>query len=215
MSPEEITRQKEVEFYAASVSAWFNTSLEHDKSVFSLAAGGIGLLVTLLTTIGPSSALVLGLYVCAITTFLVALAAILFVFRHNRIYLENILAGHSTGNNPLLAKADAVALWSFGFGVVFTAIIGIATAFDSYKSKEKTMANESTKTIQTQTVRLRESFNGATNLHPDMEVRSFNGAGKLQPQAQSGANNSNAVPASASGSAAQSPAQATEGKEQK
>lgn len=51
MSPEEIDDQKRVEYYAASVNAWFNTSLEHDKSLFTLSAGGIGLLITLLTTV--------------------------------------------------------------------------------------------------------------------------------------------------------------------
>ena len=44
-SPDETTRLKEVEFYAANVGAWLNTSLEHDKSILTLSAGGIGLLV--------------------------------------------------------------------------------------------------------------------------------------------------------------------------
>lgn len=80
MTAEEIAHQKEVEYYASSVNAWFNTSLEHDKSILTLAAGGIGLLITLLTTIGLSSAEALVLYVGAITSFLVALISVLVVF---------------------------------------------------------------------------------------------------------------------------------------
>lgn len=175
MTPEEIAHQKEVEYYASSVNAWFNTSLEHDKSILTLAAGGIGLLITLLTTVGLLSAEALVLYVGAITSFLVALVSVLVVFRRNRTYIEQVLAGKAGGNDPMLAKADSIALWAFGVGVVFTAVIGIATAIHSYTSKEKTMANEASK--PSQTVLAQESFNNAANLQ-----KSFNGASNLQPQ---------------------------------
>ena len=181
MTPEEIESQKRVEYYAASVNAWFNTSLEHDKNLLTLSAGGIGLLLTLLTTVGLSSAEALVLYICAITSFVVALVAILVVFRRNRTHIEDILSGKSTSNDPLLTKLDATALWAFGIGVLFTAIIGIAAAVHSYSTKEKTMTNETTK--KTETVPLRENFNGATNLQPSTDfTKSFNGAGNLQPQ---------------------------------
>lgn len=207
MTPDEIAHQKEVEYYASSVNAWFNTSLEHDKSILTLAAGGIGLLITLLTTVGLSSAEALVLYVGAITSFLVALVSVLVVFRRNRTYIEQVLAGKAGANDPMLARADSIALWAFGVGVVFTAVIGIATAIHSYTSKEKSMANETTK--PTQTVPLRESFNGATNLQPSMESfngavnlqKSFNGASNLQPQpiASTAAPTASATPSPPSG----------------
>lgn len=178
MKPEEIAHQKEIEYYASSVNAWFNTSLEHDKSILTLAAGGIGLLITLLTTIGLSSAEALVLYIGAIASFLVALVSVLIVFRHNRTYIEQVLAGNASGNDPVLAKADSIALLAFGLGVVFTAVIGIATAIHSYTSKEKSMSNEPTKTNQS--IPLRESFNGASNLQTSMAQDSFNGAVSLQ-----------------------------------
>lgn len=207
MTPEELAHQKEIEYYASSVNAWFNTSLEHDKSILTLAAGGIGLLITLLTTIGLSSAEALVLYVGAITSFLVALISVLVVFRHNRTYIEQVLAGKISGNYPLLAKADSIALWAFGVGVVFTAVIGIATAIHSYTSKEKAMSNEPTKTNQS--VPLRESFNGATNLQPSMAQDSFNGAVNLQ-KSFNGASNLQPQPiASTAGPVASTPAPAT------
>jgi hypothetical protein len=178
MTPEEIGRQKEVEYYASSVNAWFNTSLEHDKSILTLAAGGIGLLITLLTTVGLSSAEALVLYVGAIASFLVALVSVLVVFRRNRTYIEQVLAGTSGGNDPVLTRADSIALWAFGVGVIFTAVVGIATAIHSYTSKEKVMANEPTK--PTQPAPLRESFNGATKVQPGIAMDSFNGAVNLQ-----------------------------------
>lgn len=177
MTPEEIENQKHVEYYAASVNAWFNTSLEHDKNLLALSAGGIGLLLTLLTTVGLSSAESLVLYIGAIASFVVALVAILIIFRRNRTYIENTLFGKSS-NDPVLTKLDLTALWAFGIGVVFTAIIGIAAALHSYSTKEKTMANETTK--KTETVAL--SFNGASNLQSTDFTKSFNGAANLQPQ---------------------------------
>ena len=181
MTPEEIENQKRVEYYAASVNAWFNTSLEHDKSLLTLSAGGIGLLLTLLTTVGLSSAEALVLYFGAILSFVVALVGILVVFRRNRTHIEDILSGKSTNNDPLLTKLDAMALWAFGIGVLFTAIIGLAAAIHSYSTKETTMANETTK--KTKTVPSRKSFNGASSLQPSTNLaKSFNGAGTLQPQ---------------------------------
>lgn len=178
MTPEEIENQKRVEYYAASVNAWFNTSLEHDKNLLALSAGGIGLLLTLLTTVGLSSAESLILYIGAIVSFVVALVAILIVLRRNRTYIENTLLGKSS-DDPLLAKLDLTALFAFGIGVVFTAIIGIAAAVHSYSTMEKTMANEATK--KTETVAL--SFNGASNLQSSTDfTKSFNGAANLQPQ---------------------------------
>ncbi len=181
MIPEEIENQKRIEYYAASVNAWFNTSLEHNKNLLALSAGGIGLLLTLLTTVGLSSAEALVLYIGAIISFVVALVSILVVFRRNRTHIEDILSGKSTSNDPLLTKLDATALWAFGIGVSLTAIIGLSAAIHSYSTKEKIMANETTK--QTGTVPLRESFNGASNLQPSTDfTKSFNGAGNLQPQ---------------------------------
>lgn len=63
---DEIEDQKRVEFYSAGLAAWYATRLEHDKSLLTLSAGGIGLLMTLMTTVGVSSAESLVLYVCAL-----------------------------------------------------------------------------------------------------------------------------------------------------
>lgn len=206
MTPEEIAHQKDVEYYAASVNAWFNTSLEHDKSILTLAAGGIGLLITLLTTIGLSSAEALVLYICAIVSFLVSLVSVLVVFRHNRTYIEHVLAGKSSGNDPVLAKADLIALSAFGLGVVFTAIIGISTAIHSYTSKERVMSNEPTKTNQS--VPLRESFNRASNLQPGVAQDSFNGAVNLQKSFNNASNLQPPAASSPTSSVASTPASA-------
>jgi hypothetical protein len=191
--------QKRVEYHAASYNAWFNTSLEHDKSLLALSAGGIGLLLTLLTTVGLSSAEALVLYISAIICFVVALVAILVVFRRNRTYIENILSGKSTGSDPLLTIFDTTAMWAFGIGVGFTAIIGIAAAIHSYSNKEKTMSNEIVKKLENAPVL--ESYNNAINLQ-----KSFNNATNLIPQhAASTASPAVITPAPAASSSSQKP----------
>lgn len=181
MTQDKIDDQKKIEFYAASVSAWYESSLEHDKSLLTLSAGGIGLLITLLTTVGLGTAEALVLYVGAIASFVVALISVLRVFRGNQKHIEDILSGNNPSTDPALSRLDVTAIWSFGLGVVFTAVIGISAAIHSFTTKEIIMANETPKI--TATVPLRESFNGAANLQSGGDLgKSFNGAGNLQPQ---------------------------------
>ena len=181
MTQDEIDDQKKIEFYAASVAAWYESSLEHDKSLLTLSAGGIGLLITLLTTVGLGTSEALVLYVGAIISFVVSLVSVLFVFRRNQNHIEDVLSGKNQGTDPVLSRLDRIAIYSFGLGVVFTAVIGISAAIHSFSSKERIMANETTKT--TETVPLRESFNGASNLQSGTDFgKSFSGAGNLQPQ---------------------------------
>jgi hypothetical protein len=181
MTPDELTQHKEIEYYASNVDGWFATALEHDKSVLGLSAGGIGLLLTLLTTVGLSSVWALTLYIVALACFVVALVTILFIFRRNRSYIEQVVAGEARKSDPLLSNADTIALLAFGLGVILTAIIGIATAVQSYASKESPMSKEPKTTSQP--VPLRESFNGVSSLRPSTTVtKSFNGAANLAPK---------------------------------
>ncbi|MGC9491547.1 hypothetical protein, partial [Vibrio genomosp. F10] len=83
-------KEKEVEFYAATVGAWLNTKFELDKSLLTLSTGAIGLLVTLLTTVGASSVEGLVLYFVALLCFLVCVISILLVFKRNAKHLEGI-----------------------------------------------------------------------------------------------------------------------------
>lgn len=188
MTEDEIKKQKDIEFYAASVAAWYGTSLEHDKSLFALSAGGIGLLITLLTTVGLSSAEALVLYICALGSFLVCIISILIIFKGNQTYIQQIVSDGNSTNDPKLAIFDSIAFFAFGIGALFTAIIGVSAAINSYATKEKSMTKDNTN--KEQQVQLKESYNGASKLQVTTDLnKSFNGAGSLQ---QSSTNNSSA-----------------------
>ena len=167
-----LKNQKEVEFYAAGVTAWYNTRLEHDKSLLALSSGGIGLLITLLTTIGVSSATGLVLHLLAIFSFLVCLVAILFIFLKNSSHIEDVLKTDAQQFDPLLAKLDKIAFVAFALGILFSSVIGVSAAINSYSSKEKTMTNEN----KQQTGLANDSVNGVSNLKPAQDLnKSFNG----------------------------------------
>lgn len=171
--------QKEVEYYSAAVTAWFATALEYDKSLLTLSAGGIGLHLTLLTTVGLRSAEALILYIGAILSFTAALLAVLRVFRLNQTHIEDIVLGRVTGKDPALARLDLFAIVCFGIGVVFTAVVGIGAAVYSFSEKENPVANN-VKT--TQGVPTFDSVNGAAKLQPSSQLgKSFNGAASIQP----------------------------------
>lgn len=198
MEPDDIVtddfkRQKDVAFYAAAVNAWFNTSIEHDKRIITLAASGVGLLVTLITVFGVYSILDLVLYIVAIIIFLATIILVLYVFRLNRIYIEKVLNGTISGNDHELNIIDRLVLLIFTLGVFLTMIIGIYIAIHSYTSNEDKMSNKTTES--TQAVPLRKSFNGAHNLKPFAEE--LNPENNLQSSIASTTTSDTSTPASA------------------
>ncbi|MEJ1250641.1 hypothetical protein, partial [Denitratimonas tolerans] len=173
-------RDKEIQWYSATVNAWYGTRLEHDRSLLTLSAGAIGLLITLLSTVGVSSVESALLYGAAIFSFLISLASVLWVFRRNGTHLTEILRSNAAGD-AVLRTLDAVAIGSFFFGVVLASIIGISAAVHSLQPSEVSMSGE--QKTQGQSQDLNESFNGATSMRPtqgDLK-KSFDGAMALRP----------------------------------
>lgn len=177
---------KEIEYYAATANAWYNTKLEYDKSLLVLSAGAIGLLITLLTTGSVKTVTLLFLFGVAILSFVVCLGAVLSIFLRNAKHLESLIAGKKE-NDSLLALLDSISVFSFILGVVLAAIIGMATAANQVFTKEAIMAEK--KDTTQSNVHLRESFNGVANVAPqngEMLKKSFNGAQNVAPPSQSG-----------------------------
>jgi len=175
---------KDTEYYAASVNAWFSTKLEHDKSLIALATGGIGLLVTLVSTVGVKSVESLVLHILAIVSFLICVGAVLWIFNRNATHLKEIIKDQAHAD-PVLGRLDFIAIVSFCAGVVLSSIIGISQAANSFLLKEKEMAQET----KSQRGSVRDSFNGASSIKPDSAefTKSFDGAAALKPSSpQSG-----------------------------
>jgi hypothetical protein len=180
MEESELNAQKTIQFYGASVNAWFNTALEHDKSILALSAAGIGLLITLLTTTGLASAEALLLYVGAIVSFLLSIICVLFIFNRNKAYIEEVVTGSKKGSDPFLTKLDLAALGAFGAGVVFSVLIGLSAGINSYTQGKQAMTE---KKIAQEQHALNESFNNLARLQSPADVsKSFNNVARLQPE---------------------------------
>jgi hypothetical protein len=160
MEQEEVRQQKDIEFYSASIQGWLNTKIEHDKSILTLSAGGIGLLITLLTTIGIKSAEYLVLYVSAIICFVITIGVVLAIFKRNSTYIEKVILNEGHHTDTTLNRLDIMALGSFGFGVFLTALIGVSVAINSYTSNAITMGKKDS----TNRVIIGDSFNGFSKL---------------------------------------------------
>jgi uncharacterized membrane protein len=182
------------EWYAANLAAWFATRLEHDKSLLTLSAGGIGLLITLVSTVGIHSAESLILYILAFIAFVVCLAAVLWIFKRNSTHIEDVVT-RRVRNDPWLTVLDNVAISAFLAGVILSCIIGVAAAVRSLEAKESPVPVEKIVVIAN------DSVNGLLNMSPDALRRSFNGVANMAP-----ASIPSATPAAAGASAAQASA---------
>jgi len=127
MADEEL-KSKNVEYYAASVNAWFNTSLEFDKSMFTLSGGGIALLVSLMSDATDAVTLpMLLLYIAAISCFIATTGLLLTVFQKNKPYVMR-LAQNQHADSSLLVALDGAAKVFFGLAVILTVVLGIVIA---------------------------------------------------------------------------------------
>ncbi len=178
MTEEEKAAQKEIEFYAAATTAWFDTKLERDKSLLTLSAGGIGLLITLLSTIGIHSIESLILYATALLSFICSLAAVLWIFKRNAAHLEDINRGKE-GGDLLLDLLDNAAIFCFFLGVVLSSIMGISSAVHSFQTQEIHMASGDKSRPMAN-----DSFSGIRNMAPTpTDTRSFSNAANMKPAA--------------------------------
>lgn len=202
-----LTAPKEVEFFAATVNAWYATTLEHDKSLFVLAGGGIGIMISLLTTVGFDNYWILALFLVAILLFLNCLAYLLRIFEGNRDYLEAIVAGNHQNADSNLKRWDKIAKNSFFFGVMFSTAVGLAVAALKIPAKqmEKRQVTSDSQTPSERGMTL-DSVQGAARLQP--MTKSFQGAANMAPASAATAASAAATTASAAAQPVSAPAPA-------
>lgn len=204
-----LTAQKQVEFYAATVNAWYATTLEHDKSLFVLAGGGIGIMISLLTTVGFDSYWILVLFLVAIFSFLNCLAYLLRIFEGNRHYLEAVISGTDQGADSKLKSWDTIAKNSFLIGVIFSTAVALTVAAlkISTKQTEQQQVTSDNQKPSSSGMTL-DSVQGAAKLQP--MTKSFQGAANMAPASPAAASSA-ATTASAAVPPASAPAPAATG----
>ncbi|MBE3659020.1 hypothetical protein BOO92_20345 [Vibrio navarrensis] len=192
MDENEVQQQKEVAFYTETLNAWYTTRFEKDKHLLTLSSFGIGLLVTLLTTVGVSSLIVALMYALAVISFLICIVAILMVFSRNSVHLEAIVAG-SNENDKWLTVLDKTSVVSFVCGILFTLLIGLFSGVDHYQKESVSMSDSKVRmVVQNSSNVEKKSINGASAMRPSSSSSSSSASSSNQQSGQSSqSNNSN------------------------
>lgn len=157
--------------------AWVSTRMEKDKTLLALATGGIGLLTTLSSTVGPSSNTELILYVVAGVSFGVAVVVAVMIFDRNSTHIENVLNNAATEDKPL-KWMDRTLLASFLIGLALTGAIAF-TSGRTHIRKAELMAKD-----RDDSGKVERSLNGIGKV--GNTGASLNGIGKLGEGAGSG-----------------------------
>lgn len=176
---------KNVAHYSVLLGAWIQTKMERDKTLVTLSAAAIGLLVTILTTVGVKSYWEIPFFCIAVLSFLITIWSSLVIYQLNSQHLEDAIRG-SSEKDPRLEKYDKRSIRAFIIGSFSVLIIGVLSAsFQLTKPEERTMSDkENTSQDAGSKKILKESVNGVTNLNPNVTVKkSVDGITDLNPQA--------------------------------
>ena len=176
---------KNIAHYSVLLSAWIQTKMERDKTLVTLSSAAIGLLTTILTTVGVKNIWVILFFIIAVCSFIVTIWSSLVIYQLNSKHLEDALKGSSEAD-PMLEKYDKLSIRAFVIGAIAAMLIGASSAFFNLTTKEsKKMANkEQNDSNKSEVVSSNESFNGIGGLNPENIIqKSFNGITTLSPEA--------------------------------
>lgn len=187
MDDKDLNQQKALAYYSESVHAWFQTSLELDKSIITLSSALIGLLLTLSFNRTLPSAAALILFGTALLSFFCSLALTLYALHGNRQHIVDVLSGKDTSSSGRLLKiSDRSGQMAFAIGAILTTLLAISMTFETYLNKEPSMSDKNTNSLNEQSglQPCVESFHGMQNLKPTEIQKSFTGMAALQPNGQ-------------------------------
>ncbi|MBW4513990.1 MAG: hypothetical protein KME11_02040 [Timaviella obliquedivisa GSE-PSE-MK23-08B] len=161
---------KERLFYSAMLSAWLNTRLELDKQLLGLSVTAIGLLVTLLRTLGVSNFSQIVLFGFALFAYLTTVISVIYILHENSEHIEKLLNSSEAEESQFLAVLDTVAGISFVIGMMLTVTIGIHSAVINLSEKGAIVSQEQPKNFSIQT----DSWNGVNKLRPQPPKKDSN-----------------------------------------
>jgi len=157
--------ERGVAFYSAMVQAWVDTRMELDRTIVTLSAGGVGLLATLLTTVGVTRSWHLWLYGTATLGFLSALVLALTIFQGNAALIEEAI-GIRKGRT-VVRTMDRDLWLAFSVGTAGLLAIGTATAITRIGDEGmKKLAVGNPEETRPAPAPLKKSLDGVQNLAP-------------------------------------------------
>lgn len=173
---------KNIAHYQVILSAWIESRMERDKTVITLSTVAIGLLVTIITTVGLNGFWQYCFAIIAFAGFIIAIFSCLHIYQFNAKHLEEVLRDKDGKNtSDLLRNLDKLSSICFYTGVIFAILMAIFVSF--HKTGGLTMAKER-QNIPKKVEKIQESVNGIKNLSPkQLETgKSLSGISNLSPQ---------------------------------
>lgn len=175
---DDLEKGKCIEFYSQSYASFYNTTMEKDKSILTVSAGGIGFLITILTISKEINVVEYILFLFAALSFIVAIFTIIHIFGKNADYIISLTteSDDCDEKDNKLKTFDKVATCAFAIAIASSVILGATLTFKNIKNEVVIMSkkNESSQPLQ----KINESATGASSIK-----RSFCGAAKLKPNA--------------------------------
>ncbi len=166
-SSQDNTEAKTVEmkksaYYAATYDAFMATIFEADKSILTVSAGGVGLLVTLLTAFQVQSVWQIIVYLLALICFVISIVASIFIFKRNKVVLISMLMDKEQ-EDSVLKLLDYLNISSCIMGILLTIYIGLSTGIQKLHMKSDTDLDKTAKTVQIETMNGNVILQGYTN----------------------------------------------------
>lgn len=157
---------KNIQHYSVLLGAWIGTRMERDRTLVTLSAAAIGLLVTILTTVGLKQLWMVSLYAGAFAGFLWTIRTTIQIYQLNSDMLANELHGsEAPGYKRIdLKPYDRRADVSFLCGTLFAIAIAISSATVSFVT-QKESAVSAENTTQTDSSK-KHSLQGVETLRP-------------------------------------------------
>ena len=172
---------KSVAYYSALVQAWIQTRMERDKTLVTLSGIAIGLMITILTTVGTNSFIELAFYFFSFIGFIVTILVSIRIYKLNSTHIEMVIKGESE-SVPELRVHDRIAEAGFILGASLLIIIGIMAAANQISGEGGDSMSKGNQTTRTQPIPLNESLEGISRLQPSEIEKSLDGIANLAPQ---------------------------------
>lgn len=177
------TEEENREFRGQLRQAWFDTSLERDRSILMLSSGAVGVLFVIVDKFPLATPLALLLFLGALLSFIISIVAAVWVFQENRTILRGQLKG-DLGVDRFAAILDVFMIAGFVIGLLLSSTLATLYAVDSYcvhKMKENPAMSDEAKRENTS---LNESLKGISEIRPggqDNLTASFQKVNEIAP----------------------------------
>jgi hypothetical protein len=172
---------KNIAHYQVLLSAWIETRMERDKTIITLSAAAIALLVTIITAVHINGLWQYLFATIAFAGFIIASCSCLHIYQINAKHIEEALRDEHKGlSSSLLKNLDILSLIGFYVGVGGIILMAI---FVSFQKTGGLAMSDKKQDVSKKIVKIQESLNGIKKLSPkDIETASLNGINNLSPQ---------------------------------